>query len=98
MDDTHRDCFPLAALLLFCCSTTGGDWEVLRWSRLQPEFRALPVVIFSGSANPDDEKKAPELGANAYHIKPQNLDEFIQVIGRIAKFWLPSSASGLARP
>jgi hypothetical protein len=31
---------------------------------------------------------AYQLGANAYHTKPQNFDDYTQVIKRISEFWL----------
>jgi CheY-like chemotaxis protein len=67
-----------------------GDWEVLLWVRQQPELGKLPVVIFCGSGSPADEKLALDLGANAYHLKPQDFDEFVQTVGRIGRKWLPA--------
>jgi CheY-like chemotaxis protein len=65
-----------------------GKWDVLLWIRQQPELKTLPVVILCGSADPTDEKLALDLGANAYHLKPQDFDEFLSVIDRIAQRWL----------
>jgi CheY-like chemotaxis protein len=65
-----------------------GKWDVLLWIRQQPELKNLPVVILCGSADPADEKLALDLGANAYHIKPQDFDEFLGVIDGIAQRWL----------
>src|SRR6478672_6938074 len=64
-----------------------GKWDVLLWMRQQPEFKEVPVVILCGSSDPADEKLALDLGANAYHVKPQNYDDFIAIIDRIASRW-----------
>jgi len=64
-----------------------GKWDVLLWIRQQPELRHLPVVILCGSVVPADEHLAMDLGANAYHTKPQNFDDFIQVVAGIAHRW-----------
>jgi Response regulators consisting of a CheY-like receiver domain and a winged-helix DNA-binding domain len=85
----NREEFPIPALVVLDHKMPGSsDWEVLRWVRSQPKFQALVVVIFSGSDDPQNEKKAYELGANAYHIKPQSFEEYTQVVRRIGEFWI----------
>jgi len=68
----------------------GKPHEALIWIREQPRFKNLPVVVFSGSQNPEHEKLALQLGANAYHVKAQNPEEFAQTIKVIAERWLHS--------
>jgi len=68
-----------------------GDWEVLVWVRQQSELRKLPVVIFCGSGRASDEKLALDLGANAYHLKPHDFDEFVRTVGRIGRKWLAAA-------
>jgi len=50
----------------------------------------LPVIIFSGSDSPGDEKKATDLGANAYVAKPVAFAQFVAALKRIGEFWLLS--------
>jgi CheY-like chemotaxis protein len=84
-----RQQFPMPHLVLLDHKMPGSsEWEVLRWVRQQPKFDRLVVVIFSGSDDPRNEKTAYGLGANACHVKPQNFDEYTQVIKRIGEFWL----------
>jgi len=85
--DRKRFPFPRLVLLDHRMPGTSG-WEVLQWFRKDPQFMQLVVVIFSGSHNPDDEKRALELGANAFHIKPQSSEEYESVLKRVAEFWL----------
>ncbi len=44
-------------------------FEVLRRMRADAETKAIPVIIFSVMGEPNDIKKAMELGANDYTIK-----------------------------
>ena len=83
-----RGKFPFPALVILDHKLPGDGWEVLQWVRQQPELAALPVVIFSGSEDPNHEQKACALGATAYRIKPQRLDEFIESVKRLGEQWL----------
>src|SRR5437867_4064045 len=59
--------FPSPQLILLDLSIAGmSGWKVLEWIRRKPQFGSLPVNVLSGSASPGDEKKAQDLGANAY--------------------------------
>ena len=83
--------FPFPHLLLLDHRMPGmSGWEVLEWIRKQPVLNSLPVIIFSGSDSPGDEKKATEMGATAYIAKPVSFTQFVDAIKRIAEFWLLS--------
>ena len=45
-------------------------FEVLAWIRQQDALRSLPVVILTSSPEERDRRKANELGAKAYLVKP----------------------------
>lgn len=47
-------------------------FDVLRWIRAKEELAQVKVVVLSTSDEPDDVKKATELGANGYLIKGHN--------------------------
>jgi DNA-binding NarL/FixJ family response regulator len=53
----------------------------------------IPVVILSSSRNPGDIRRSYELHANAYVVKPEDLDCFDDVIRGIAACF-----SGLIEP
>lgn len=90
-----RQQFPIPTLVVLDHKMPGStEWEVLRWVRQQPKFDRLIVVVFSGSDDPQNEKMAYKLGANAYHTKPQNFDDYTQVIKRIGEFWLLHGETG----
>ena len=83
-----RSRFPLPRLVLVDHKTPGEDWMILKWVRNEPNFAHLPVAILTGSINPADQKKAEEMGASAYHLKPQTFEELVSLIRRIAEFWV----------
>jgi CheY-like chemotaxis protein len=61
--------------------------EVLEWVRSQPAFSALPVVMFTSSKNLEDVRRAYELGANAYLVKPVDYHEIQASLRALAAFW-----------
>jgi CheY-like chemotaxis protein len=83
-----RASFPFPNLVMLDHKMPGDGWPVIEWVRQRPELALLPVVVFSGSDDPSHQKKASDLGANAYHVKPQNFEEFVDVVRRIREFWL----------
>ena len=87
--------FPFPHLILLDHKMPGDSWEIIEWVRRRPELRSLPVVVFSGSADPSHEKKAYDLGANAYHVKPQNFEEFTETVKRIGEFWLRGGSGAI---
>jgi CheY-like chemotaxis protein len=76
-DGMYRDRarFPLPAFLLLDLNMPRKDgFEVLAWIREQPALRPLPVYVFSASSQAEDIRRSYALGANAYLVKPGNLD------------------------
>jgi len=50
-------------------------------------LRLVPVVVMTTSAAERDLIKSYELHANAYVVKPMDLDQFIEVVRAIENFW-----------
>ncbi len=61
--------------------------EVLEEIKEDPELRLVPVVVLTTSAAERDLLKTYDLHANAYVIKPMDLDQFIEVVQAIENFW-----------
>jgi two-component system, chemotaxis family, response regulator Rcp1 len=53
--------------------------EVLRWVRGNATLAAVPVIILTSSASPDDKTTATELGADLYVQKSSDLDEIFEI-------------------
>ncbi len=62
--------------------------EVLSAIKGDERTRTIPIVIITSSAEDPDVKKAYELGANSYVIKPVQFDSFIEAMAKIGMYWL----------
>ncbi len=62
--------------------------EVLTEVKADDGLRRIPVVVLTTSEAEDDIQKAYDRHANCYVTKPVELDEFINVVKSIERFWL----------
>lgn len=62
--------------------------EVLSALKADERTRTIPIVIITSSAEDPDVKKAYELGANSYVIKPVQFDSFMEAMVKIGIYWL----------
>lgn len=61
--------------------------EVLQVIKSHPEFKTIPVVILTTSAESSDLKAAYERGANSYIVKPVDFEKFLEVADHIDLYW-----------
>jgi DNA-binding response OmpR family regulator len=47
-----------------------------------------PVVVFTGSSNPDERDRALQLGASDYVVKPDGWDEYRAAIHGVLERWV----------
>ena len=77
---------PRPKVILLDLNLPGTDGkEVLREIKSNPEYRRIPVVIFSTSNNPSDIHECYNIGANGYIQKPMNYDHFETVVDKFKK-------------
>jgi CheY-like chemotaxis protein len=62
--------------------------EVLRQIKAHHQFRMLPVVILTTSAEDHDVRTAYALGANSYIVKPVDFEKFLEVAAHIELYWI----------
>jgi CheY-like chemotaxis protein len=62
--------------------------EVLQRLRSAPQFRGVPVVVLTTSAEIDDVRAMYAAGANTYIEKPQDVGRFAEVLRTIRLYWL----------
>ncbi len=67
--------------------------EVLRHVRSQSKTRYCPVVVFTSSNETLDIVNCLEAGANSYIQKPIDFEQYLQVLGRMADYWLSVDAN-----
>jgi two-component system response regulator len=61
--------------------------EVLTRRREDERMRRIPVVILSSSHEESDLARSWDLGANAYVIKPVDVDQFFEAVRTLGRFW-----------
>lgn len=61
--------------------------EVLAEVKVAPNLKQIPVVVMTNSRAEDDIHAAYSLNANCYIAKPADLDEYIEIIRAIERFW-----------
>jgi two-component system response regulator len=61
--------------------------DVLTAMRGDDRLRRTPVVILSSSREESDLARSWDLGANAYVIKPVDVDQFFEAVRTLGQFW-----------
>ena len=88
-DYADREEYPFPDLVLLDLKMPRLDgFEVLQWIRTNPVTKTLPVVVLAGSSFRADVRRALELGANSYAVKPAKFEELQVLIDQIADVWL----------
>jgi CheY-like chemotaxis protein len=91
MDELAASC-PLvskASLILLDLNLPGVDGrQVLKAVRDNDPQREVPVIVLSTSSHPRDIEYCQRAGANAYVVKPLELDDWERKIGPLADYWL----------
>jgi CheY-like chemotaxis protein len=64
-----------------------GGMELIEWLKAQPQFRFLPIVVYSNSGDPSDRQRCAALGVNGYLEKPGSLKELRDQIRYILKLF-----------
>ena len=64
-----------------------SGFDVLEWINEHPDYRVIPAIVWSSSADRRDVKHAFCLGAHAYLCKPSQYDQFVAMVGRLIAFW-----------
>ncbi|MFN3265796.1 MAG: response regulator [Deinococcales bacterium] len=67
--------------------------EVLERLRAKPEWRVVPIVIFSTSKLRLEVERALQSGANSFVVKPAKFTEFRDVLERVVVYWTQTHAS-----
>jgi chemotaxis family two-component system response regulator Rcp1 len=61
--------------------------DVLRQVKQDVALRTIPVMVFTSSAAASDIASSYEAGANAYLIKPFQLEDMVNLIRAFVDFW-----------
>jgi CheY-like chemotaxis protein len=86
-DYADRTAHPLPTLVLLDLKLPRkSGLEVLEWMRQQPRLRRIPVVIITTSGEERDRRRALELGAREYYIKPIESSGLLRLAKKIRIF------------
>lgn len=85
-----REKYPLPFLILLDLKMPLVDgFEVLRWLQQQPSVDRTPVLVMSHSKMEEDQRRAQNLGAVLFAIKPLEFQGAVEFVRRLADFQRP---------
>lgn len=62
--------------------------EVLEKIKSDPQTAMIPVVVLTSSFEDSDVKRAYQLGANSFIVKPVEFDTFAQTVADVGVYWV----------
>lgn len=62
-----------------------GGLKLLEWIRTKPRLQSMIVVIVTSSIEPEDRRRADELGAIAYLCKPVDSEGILELMQSIPR-------------
>ncbi len=66
----------------------GGGQKLLRELSDNPQMRLLPVIVFSGTTDPEEVIRCYNSGASAFVSKPDDMEGYLRVARAMSDFWL----------
>jgi CheY-like chemotaxis protein len=73
----------------------GNGFDVLEWINKNPDYRVIPAIVWSASADRRDGKHAFCLGAHAYLCKPSDYESLIELCRGLFTFWTNCEKPGV---
>ena len=77
-----------AVILLDLKLPRRSGFEVLEWIKAHPVLRRVPVIILTSSRESVDLRRAYDLGANSYLVKPARSEDLLRMVEQIHAYWL----------
>jgi two-component system response regulator len=62
--------------------------DALAEMKADPRLNSVPVVVFSTSRDEEDIRRAYQLGASSYMVKPIGLPELVNAVVLMRAYWL----------
>ncbi len=66
--------------------------EVLKELKQNPEFKKIPIIVFSTTNNEIEMRRCYELGANSYITKPNSFESLIKTVAALRTYWIFTSS------
>jgi len=84
-----RKTFPLPNIILLDLKMPGiSGLEVLKLAKGTAEIKRIPVIILTSSKEEGDRAMSYDLGANSYLVKPISFEGFLEVVNKVADYWI----------
>ena len=91
--DGNERLFAEVSLILLDLNMPGIDGrEVVRLIRSRGIY--IPIIVFSTSSSPTDIRACYKAGANAYIVKPYDVDKLFDTVCATFKWWLELNMLG----
>ena len=91
---------PLPGLILLDIKLPMKDgFEVLKELKSDKKYKNIPVVMLTTASATEDVRKALELGANDYIVKPVKFTDFVEKVGKLGYYWafISDSSIGISK-
>ena len=62
--------------------------EVLATVKADPGLRVIPIIMLTSSSADDDIVACYDLHANSYVTKPNDPDDFVDMVSQVEAYWL----------
>ena len=84
-----RERYPLPCLIITDLKMPGVDgFELLEWLHQHHEFARVPKLVLTASSMESDERRARQLGACAYFVKPSQLNDLVRTVAAVNEDWI----------
>ena len=84
-----RERYPLPCLIITDLKMPRVDgFGVLEWLQARPEFDRVPKLVLTASGIADDHQRAVHLGACAYFVKPNGLEDLVALVKHMDEAWI----------
>jgi CheY-like chemotaxis protein len=95
---TNRSAYPFPDLMLLDLEMPVMDgFEVLAVVKGQPQFRWLPIVVWSSDGDPLSIQQAVNFGATDFFIKPITMQARIKMVRGLYSRWLSGETKPVIR-
>jgi len=86
---SDRNTYAYPTFITIDLKMPGKDgFAVLEFLKKNPEWAIIPTVILTSSRDLDDIKRAYQLGASSYHVKPVALDALRKQLKVLHDYWM----------
>ena len=93
-DFSDRRRYPMPQLILLDLKMPRvSGFDVLAWLQSDDKLRKLPVVVLTSSNHDADIKRAYDLGARSYLVKPVGFEALVELVKTLPEILAPAQSS-----